>query len=89
LSPTNGSDSARRYTQAKQLVTEAAWELDKAQMALQPATGQVDMAMVEQHRVSGMKRLVRAMAVATELEVAMANLPEPTSVTVHRAAHSG
>jgi len=79
----------RLAAQAKQLVREAAWELDKAQMALQPATGQVDMAMVEQHRVRGMERLVQAMAAATELEMAMANLQEPTGATVRRAAHSG
>ena len=73
----------RLAAQAKQLVREAAWELDKTQMALQPVTAQVDFATVEQHRVRAMERLTQAMAAATELEMAMAKLQSPSSGTTN------
>lgn len=78
----------RLAAQAKQLAREAAWELDKAQMTLHAATAQVDLSVVEQHRVRAMERLAQAMAAGTEWEMTMAKLQEPTSATVHRAAHS-
>ena len=73
----------RLAAQAKQLAREAAWELIKAQMALErdTATAQVDMATVEQHRVTAMERLAQAMMIATELEMTMAKRCEVANLS--------
>ena len=73
----------RLAAQAKQLAREAAWELVKAQMALErdTATAQVDMATVEQHRVTAMERLAQAMMIATELEMTMAKRCEVANLS--------